>query len=589
MRTRRLEPAGLTALLALLALPVAPGTAQAQEHPLVSNQVAVSRDDATLELELVDDRRLEISFREGEVLVDGVAVGEYEPDGSLETAWRSLLGDAVALNDGPLARALRAWEPPTDLEGDALEMGRLVDRTLEERLALSEAPAPDPGMGQEAPREDREVLGELLRRTDRLEGLAEALENLSLGDVRIHVDEDVRVEAGEELDATLVVVDGDLEVRGTVDGDVVLTDGSLRIYEGGLITGEVRLVDGRVFRNGGEIEGAVRNVGPGELEEDRESLEELRDRIRDEVRSEIRSEFRNEFRGRDSGVGFLAPLRNVGRGIAGLLQNLISLAIVGVLAVLVIHFFPEKLEVIAENARRNPGRAAVVGVAGSFLLLPVWILGMVALAISIIGIPALLAWIPLFPLAACVAAGIGYLAVARIVGQWIAEQRFQGLEFLRPSNAVHAVIAGLAAFTLPFAAANVVQMGGHWLDFVEGLFIAVGSVAGVVAVVVGFGAVLITRGGRRPAYGPAAEPFDLRWPGGATDQGPEPGEEWEDMERDARRRTADRTSGEAGPETPTEESGPGTWADDETGRATPEATSDDEAADDEDEEERNDA
>lgn len=537
MRTLRLDPAGLTALLGLLLVPALPDAADAQEQPILSNRVAVSSRDAALHLELFDASELEVAFREGEVVVDGETVGSYERGGSLETAWRSLLGEAVALNDGPLARALREWEPPADLEGDALELARRIDTTLEERLSVSAEPAPSPD-AQEASRDARNVLGELLRRSDRLEGLARALEELTLGDARIRIDEDVTVQAGEELDGTLIVLDGDLEVRGVIDGDVVLTDGSLRIYEGGLITGEVRLVDGHLFRHGGEIEGAVRNVGMHD-DEERESLDDLRDRIRSEVRSEIRREIRNEFRGRGSSSGFLAPLRNVGRGIAGLLQNLISLAIVGLLAVVVVHFFPENLEVVSENARRNPGRAAVVGVAGGFLLLPVWVLGMVALVISIIGIPALIAWIPLFPLAACLAAGLGYLAVARIVGQWIAEQRFQGLEFLRPSNAVHGVLAGLCAFTLPLAAANVVEMGGHWLDFVQGLFIAVGTIAGLVAVVVGFGSVLITRGGRHPEYGPVPDPFDVRWPGSGADQTAEPEAEWEDLERDARRRAAD--------------------------------------------------
>ena len=34
-----------------------------------------------------------------------------------------------------------------------------------------------------------------------------------------------------------------------------------------------------------------------------------------------------------------------------------------------------------------------MGLAGAFLLLPVWVLGIVALAVSIIGIPVLLAWV----------------------------------------------------------------------------------------------------------------------------------------------------------------------------------------------------
>lgn len=592
MRTYRVDLlAGLSALLLVATAPLG-----AQVREVVSSRIAVSSRDATLNLDFTTGESLEVAFREGEVVVDGEPLGSYGRGDPLEDAWRSLLSDAVQLDDGPLARALIDWTPPSTLEGEAATLAGRIDRTLEERLTAPE-PAPSQAEPPAPPSPPEQGLASLLRRTDRLEILAESLEGLTLDDVQIRIDENVTVSSGEVIGAALVVVDGDLDVNGTVDGDVVVVDGALRIFEGGRITGEVRLADARIFRNGGEIEGAVRNVqmdreralealeNLDELEslEALGELEGLEDEIRDRVRSELRDELRSEFRDRSGGSGVFAPLRSVGRGLAGLLQILITFVIVMALGALVAHFFSENLGRVADTARHTPVRAGMVGLAGAFLLLPAWVLGMVALAVSIIGIPVLLAWIPLFPLAACLAAGLGYLAVARLVGEWITGQDLQGLDFLRPSNTIHALAAGVALLLIPFAAANVVEMAGRWLGFVEGLFLTVGWVAGGVAIAVGFGAVLLTRGGRRPRPRPAPSPFDdPDWPtGSGPTAGPDPTEgpgstsppddeerweseeawkkEWEDLEREAR----ERATGAPGPEedeegeaTEREDSGP---------------------------------
>ena len=600
MRTHRLTGtpgrrwAPLACLLVLLLAGAAPLGAQLRQ--VVSSQISVSSRDAAIDLDFASGQSLEVAFRGGEVAVDGETLGSYARGGPLEGSWRSLLAEAVQLDDGPLARALVDWAPPEELDSEAAEVGRRIDRALEGALTAAEPPAEE----QETPADRGEgvrtssgqELGSLLRRTDRLEALADALEGLDLADVRIHLDEDVNVAEGEEVDATVILVDGDLDVRGTVDGSAVVTGGALRIYEGGRITGEVRLADARIFRNGGDIEGPVTNVAVereraaealeelenlGELEsldelevllgEDLEALDDLEDEIRERVRDELRDELRAEFRDRYRGPSIFSPLRSVGRGLAGLLQSIISFVIAVVLAGVVVHFFPDNLERVAEAARRSPARAGIVGIAGTFLLIPVWVLGMVALAISIVGIPALLAWIPLFPLAACLAAAFGYLAVARLVGGWVAEQGFQGLDFLRPSNTLHAAAAGLALFLLPYAAANVVEMAGPWLGFVEGLFLTVGWVAGSVAAAVGFGAVLLTRGGRQPGSRPPGEGWDdLHWPtdpepapGPAGGSGPDPTpgpatptgddegweDEWEELEREAKERADAPPEGEA--------------------------------------------
>jgi cytoskeletal protein CcmA (bactofilin family) len=486
---------------------------------VVSNEIAVSGDEATLRLEFKDNHRFEISLRNGQVLIDDETTGTYVRGDALDTAWRSLLGQVVALEDGPLAEALRSWEPPEDLSDVSEELAAAMDEAIKAALepiaALQEVQESE-GTTLETILDtamERSVLQALLLgQTDRLGILGEALEDVTPEQIRVYVGEDVVVESGEEVDATLVVVDGELDVEGTVRGDIVVAGGSLRIRDGSRVTGDVRLADSRLFRDGGTVEGRVRNV-----EEERAGVEELRDQLRQELEHELESvtaeRIRREFE-RERRSSF-HPLRHIGSGLAGILQNLFTFLILAAIGIGIVHFAGENLSVVASAARHAPGRSAMVGLAGAFLALPVWVLGMVVLAVSLIGIPVLVVWIPLFPLAVAAAAGLGYMAVAKNVGRWLADQHYQGLEWLDGRNPRQAVIAGIGALMAACVAANVVQMAGPWLGFLQGLFAMLGVMAGIAAVTVGFGAVILTRGGRRSdlAYAEDLNFRDTMWTG----------------------------------------------------------------------------
>jgi hypothetical protein len=169
------------------------------------------------------------------------------------------------------------------------------------------------------------------------------------------------------------------------------------------------------------------------------------------------------------------------------------------------------VDVVADTLRQAPTRSIVVGLAGTFLLLPAWLLGMVILAVSIVGIPVLIAWLPGFPLVAALAAGIGFLASARNVGEWIAERDIQGLDWVQKSQGFTTLLAGVGAFMAFFVAANVMRMGGGILGAFQGLLTVVGTLAVILAVLAGFGAVLLSRGGRRRVYADGVD-FDFDIP-----------------------------------------------------------------------------
>ena len=105
-------PSSRKALFGLALIPLLlPLPGRAQERVVVSKEVAVGRSEATLRLEFSDGAGLSLSLKDGSVVVDGDVVGSYATGDALEAAWRALLGEAVALDDGPLSQRLRDWSP----------------------------------------------------------------------------------------------------------------------------------------------------------------------------------------------------------------------------------------------------------------------------------------------------------------------------------------------------------------------------------------------------------------------------------------------------------------------------------------------
>lgn len=491
-----LTPALLTVALAALL----PATASGQVRQVVSNQLAISEREASIHLEFADQGRLDIEFRDGQVFVDDALVGTYDRRDELDIAWRQLLGDVVTLEDGDLARALDAWEPLASLTGSAADIALLLDGALEGALL---PPTVDSSLGKVdeiSPAFELNLL-ELLSRTSILPALAEALDGLQKAGIQIYLEQDVVVDVGDRVVGPLLLVDGNLTVEGRIDGDVVVAQGSVRLGEGGRISGDLRLVDARLYRDGGTIEGRV------------VSVESDRDRVERKLRAEIQTEFRDRIRntaGRasDDHTGVSAFFGDVAQGVAEVFEDLVKLFLLAAGSLLVVLFWKDRLNVIADAARRTPIRAGMVGMAGAFLFLPAWILGSIALVVSIVGILALPFWLLLFPVVSAVAVGVGYLAVARNVGEWLADQNFSRIDRVRATNTFYAVVAGIVALAVLSILGSLLGMFGPILGVLQTLVAGAGALVTITALLIGLGAVLITRGGRQPDFYGGHDPFD---------------------------------------------------------------------------------
>ena len=401
-RSRNFIPL-LSALVPAIACTAA-GTA-AQQRDVVSSQVEVSNSEASLRLEFVDGERLTLRFADGVALLDGEALGSYEPGGASDRAWRSLLADVRSLSDGPLARELERWSPDPGLDGHDLQLLQQVDAALEGAFA----------------------------------GLARSRES-------------TRRQRPDEAPAT---------------------------------------PDERP---------AAPPVPPSAPDFDR-----LRDEIREEVREEVRRELQRDMSDRAQSPGYSAP--RALRAAGDVLGTVFTYVVSGALALLLLRFAGPRLDAVTREIRHRPGRAAAVGFAGGFLLLPVFVIGAVVLAVSLIGIPLLLVWVPLFPLAVGLAAFAGYVGVSHHVGRWVLEQDWSWLDRVDRNRDAHVLLTGLGALMLPFAAGSA--LGAlPLIGWAGGLLEVLGAIAGLAALLVGFGAVVITRGGR----------YATSWPGSLDDE-----------------------------------------------------------------------
>lgn len=203
------------------------------------------------------------------------------------------------------------------------------------------------------------------------------------------------------------------------------------------------------------------------------------------------------------------PLHYLTRGFSELVGFAVSLVILFAIGVATIVFGGRKyIEGVADTVRHATLRSFLVGLAGAFLTIPAFILGIIALAVSLVGIPALIAWLPGFPLAVALALLLGYLAVAHAAGEALAERRYAGAEWFQRSNSYYFLMTGLMLLFGLFIAGAAVSMLGPWLGFFSGLLKFLAVMATWISCTIGYGAVLISRGGTRPirADGRPAEP-----------------------------------------------------------------------------------
>ena len=244
----------------------------------------------------------------------------------------------------------------------------------------------------------------------------------------IKVGSDVHIEKDMRVDDA-VAVGGSVFVEGIVDGDAVAVGGTVHLGEEAIVHGDAVTVGGTIEEaEGSMVYGTTVDVGSFDLKEIFEN--------------------NHFFDGH--------------QGILGIPMGLKFIPLIGLFALVLLlaALIPTELSTVAYNIKNEPIMMFLWGILGIILIVPLAVM----LVISIIGI----ALIPLEILAIFLATLIGYIAVAIIIGKKL-------LRALNKDNPAVILSAILGVLILWFI----------------GLIPILGGIVKAIAVIIGFGAVII--------------------------------------------------------------------------------------------------
>jgi hypothetical protein len=260
---------------------------------------------------------------------------------------------------------------------------------------------------------------------------------------------DYTVPAGASTSGSVMVIRGNLDIYGNVDGAATAVLGDVVVHDGGRVRGGAVALGGKVVNEGGSILGVVKEVGPTHN------------------RSTV------SFGGR--------PRTTLGSLVAAILWLVVLLLVGTIVALYMQDYFKRAVEVVTNES----GRSLLTGVVGGLLSIPALITIVVAFAITIIGV----FFIPIGVTAFLIAVGgigmLGFLAVAQVTGTAIAGKRAaetpagQDLQFL---------YTGILAFS----ALWILAAAFTWFPVIGTMLRMFAFAVTLVAVATGFGAVLLT-------------------------------------------------------------------------------------------------
>src|SRR3954470_10797549 len=272
------------------------------------------------------------------------------------------------------------------------------------------------------------------------------------------------IPAGTTMKGPLGVVDGSLDVFGTIDGATMVVDGNLRIHPGATIKGDAITVRGRIINQGGVVTGETRSLGTFATGTEHEP----------------------------------APPRTT---MWALKLTLGWFAVIVIIGVGVMIFAEANLDGVVLALERGIGKSFGVGLLGQLVALPVLALLCVALALTIIGLLLIPFAIVAYTIAVAGLVTLGFLAVARLSGSPLV-----GAPELTPRGVnLRAMFIGLIGYFALWALAAAFT----WQPVAGAALRMLALVVTWVAATAGLGATLLSRAGtRRPGGRRASGPAD---------------------------------------------------------------------------------
>jgi hypothetical protein len=264
--------------------------------------------------------------------------------------------------------------------------------------------------------------------------------------------------SAERFTGHLVVLKGDAEIHGHLEGNIVTLDGDITIHPGASVEGDVLAIGGRVRDISGGITG---------------------------THAEIEANF--------GPVGPSAsPIQLIGRRSAGLLGVFLTMLVLGIGLVT---FGRPNLEIVSDTVTNSFGRAFLAGVLGEILVLPTFGMLLVGLFLTIAGALLVPFAAVVYTLFAIFAVLGGVLAVSHAMGERITRRRMAHGVVVSP-NSYRYMITGLGAI----AASWIAWVVFGWVPVAGTIAFLVAALGSWFVATVGFGAALLSRGGIREEF-----------------------------------------------------------------------------------------
>jgi hypothetical protein len=273
-----------------------------------------------------------------------------------------------------------------------------------------------------------------------------------------------QVAAADHIAGDVAAWRGPLEISGTVDGNAVAIGGDVVLLPGGHVRGDALAVGGHVQLAGGTVDGEARSISA-------------------------------------LAVGPLAGARlTPAQATRRSLSLAVACYLILIAMALAVSFFAGgHLAMIAGAIRADFSRAFLLGVLGEIAIVPAFLLSVVALCITIIGILLVPFAAVAFTLGVMGALALGFLAMALLAGDAVTRDdgAAQGAE--RPM--ITPLIIGLSLFLALWLLGSAAPYAG----IIGGVVRLLAVLSTWIAVTVGLGATIITRGGTRaPPAAPRA-------------------------------------------------------------------------------------
>ena len=258
------------------------------------------------------------------------------------------------------------------------------------------------------------------------------------------------IPAGTVSRGSVLVLRGDLDVYGDVAGAATTVGGNIIVHQGGRVRGAAVAIFGTVRNDGGTILGVIKDVGR---------------------------------HGSSTRIGFGLRPRTTAGSLRSAIGWLVTLMLLGVW---VLFYAGDHLKRVVGTISTDTGKSLLTGILAGLSTIPALIALVIAMALTIIGIVFIPFGVAGFFIVLFAGGILGFLAVAQVTGIAIAGES-PGTE-TPAGNELRYLMSGILAFSSLW----IVAAAFTWLPLVGTLLRVLAASVTVVAVMIGFGAVIIS-------------------------------------------------------------------------------------------------